>query len=111
MKLAYLIQQLYSEPSLITPEAHAAIRELLESRMDDAVHFNPQGAKREGEYCGEKVDLPSMEVIDGIAHIPVGGAIGYKLSGFAKATGAVDSLDVCKDIEEAEADPRVQAVL
>lgn len=111
MKLLTLIQQIYSEPSLITAEAHASIRQLLEARLDDAVHFDPKAAKRQGEYCGEKVDLPSMEVVDGIAHIPVGGVIGYKLSGFAKAAGAVDSLDILKDIQEAEADPRVKAVL
>lgn len=111
MKLLTLIDQIYSQPSLITPEAHASIRQLLEARLDDAVNFNPEAAKRQGEYCGKKVDLPSMEVIDGIAHIPIGGAIGYKLSGFAKASGAVDSLDVMRDVEEAEADKKVEAVL
>lgn len=111
MKLQYLIQQLYHEPSLITPEAHSAIRHLLEQRLDDAVNFDPEAAQRKGEYCGEKVDLPSMTVEDGIAYIPVAGAIGQKLSGFAKYAGGVDVLDVQKDIEEAEADKHVDAIL
>jgi signal peptide peptidase SppA len=111
MKLTWLIHQLYHEPALITPEAHSSIRQLLEARLDDAIAFDPEAAKRQGEYCGKKVDLPSMEVIDGIAHIPIGGAIGAKLSGFAKAIGAVDSQDVARDVAEAEADPRVKAIL
>lgn len=111
MKLINLIEQVYSQPSLITPEAHASIRHLLETRLDDAVNFNPEAAQRQGEYCGKKVDLPSMQVIDGIAHIPIGGVIGYKLSGFAKYAGAVDTLDVIRDIEEAEADKEVKSVL
>ncbi len=111
MKLITLIDQLYSQPTLITPEAHQSIRQLLETRLDDAVNFNPEAVQRTGTYCGNKVNLPSMEVLDGIAYIPVAGAIGYKLSGFAKYAGAVDSGDVARDIAEAEADDKVQAVM
>lgn len=110
MKLQFLIQQLYYEPSLITPEAHASIRQLIESRLGQESILNEDG-KREGTYCGEKVELPSMEIVDGIAHIPVAGAIGQKLSGFAKFAGAVDVQDIEEEIEMAESDRKVRAIL
>jgi signal peptide peptidase SppA len=111
MKLAYLLEQVFSQPALILPEAHAAIRKLLEERLDEAALFSPEAAQRKGTYCGSSVNLPSMEIIDGIAHIPIGGAVGQKLSGFAKYAGAVDVADVAVDITEAEADNAVKGVL
>ena len=111
MKLQNLIREVYYEPSLIAPSAHASIRRLLEARLGETL-ADPQAAQRQGEdWCGEAIDLPSMEIIDGIAHIPVGGAIGHKLNGFAKGRGAVDVADIEADIDEAEANPEVKGSL
>jgi len=110
MKLQHLIQQVYYEPSLITPSAHAAIRQLLESRLGEntagfAIRQPGQGV------CGQEVEVEQMEIIDGIAHIPIGGAIGQKLTGFERGEGAVDVADIAKEIDMAESDDSVQAVI
>lgn len=110
MNLVSLLEQLHG-PMLITAEAHASIRQLLEARLGDAISSDPEAAKRQAELWGRKIDLPSMQVVDGIATIPIQGPIGNKLSDFAKFLGFVDSQDVAKDIAEAEADPKVRAVL
>jgi signal peptide peptidase SppA len=108
MKFQHILQKVYHEPWLITPGAHAAIVALVETRILNA---EPR-AEREGtDFCGEKVELEQMEVINGIAHIPIGGAIGRKLTGFEKGMGAVDVLDVEKEIDQAEDDPRVKGIL
>jgi signal peptide peptidase SppA len=108
MKFQHILQKAYHEPWLITPGAHASIVALIETRILDA---GPR-AEREGtDYCGEKVELAQMEVIDGIAHIPIGGVIGRKLTSFEKGAGAVDVLDIEKEIKQAEEDPRVRGII
>ncbi len=52
-----------------------------------------------------------MRVIDGIAHIPIAGAIGSKLGDFAKGWGAVDVADIQADLDEAEEDSRVRGII
>lgn len=112
MKLQRLIQEVYYEPALIYPEAHASIRRLLESRLGDGLVFAPDAKQREANVCGERVELPSMFVdADGIAHIPIGGAIGQKLGEFAKWAGAVDVADIETDLGEADANPKVRGIV
>ena len=61
MKLAYLLQQVYHEPALIMPEAHASIRHLLETRVlsghsgqQRGPHGQEEAAQRQAMVCGEK---------------------------------------------------------
>lgn len=107
MKLADLLTQLYSEPALITPEAHASIRQIIEARLgiSDSARQPGQGV------CGEEVEVEQMEIRDGIAHIPINGAIGQKLTPFERGEGAVDVLDVANEIDEAEDNADVRAIL
>ena len=51
-----------------------------------------------------------MTIADGIAQIPIRGAIGQGLNGFAKGMGAVDVEDVETEINLAEADPSVKVI-
>lgn len=99
MKLAQLLQTVYSEPSLITAEAHASIRQLLESRLFGGEPFVREPGKG---ACGETVEVEQMQIADGIAYIPINGAIGQKLDPFERGEGAVDVLDVAREIDEAE---------
>lgn len=104
--IEYLIRQIFHEPSLITPSAHASIRQLMESKLASGEFM------REGDDgCGNKVELPSMEKKGGIAFIPIGGAIGQKLRGFAKGRGAVDVLDVSSEIDDAVSDKSIKSIL
>lgn len=110
MRYQHIIEAVYHQPWLITPQGHAAVRALVESHLaESAMQF--EAAKREGVGpCGENVELEQMEIIDGIAHIPVPGVIGQKLSGIEKGSGAVDVLDIEADIEEAEASEEVRSI-
>ena len=106
MMLEYLIRKVFFEPSLITPSAHAAIRQLLESKIATGEFI------REGtDICGEKVELPGMVMDGGVAFIPIKGAIGSGLSGFAKGRGAVDTADIEAEIDDAMADKSVKSIL
>lgn len=110
MKYQHIIQAVYFEPWLIKPAAHAAVRALLESHLAETAQNVL--AQREGKgICGEKVELDQMEIIDGIAHIPIGGVIGRKLSGWEKGAGAVDVLDVRKELAQAVSDDTVKAII
>lgn len=108
MKFQHILQKVYHEPWLITPGAHASIVALVESRI-----LNPEPkSEREGtDYCGEKVELEQMEVINGIAHIPIGGVVGIKLSSFEKGAGAVDLRDVMAELKEAEERKDVRGII
>lgn len=110
MKYHQIIAALTEEPLLITPAAHASLLRLFEEhRTLERAEFH---AKREGvDYCGNEVDLDQMEVIDGVAHIPIGGPIGFKLGKFEKGAGAVDVQDVMDDLDEAEDDDKVRGIL
>lgn len=110
MKLQHLIQQVYYEPSIITPQAHASIRQLLESRLGQAAADPPSREPGRG-FCGEHVEVEQMEIIDGIAHIPIGGAIGQKLTGFERGEGAVDVAEIAREIDFAESSDQVEAVI
>lgn len=69
-------------------------------------------AMREGTgACGEKVDLEQMEIIDGIAHIPIAGPIGRGLSNFEKGAGAADVSDVTDELDQAEENPEVRGII
>ena len=101
MKLQDLLRHLYYEPSLITPEAHASIRDLLDFHLERTA---------EG-VCGESVEVPQAQLIDGIMHIPIGGAVGYNLKPFQRGNGCVDLLDIISEIDEAESNPECRGVL
>lgn len=104
MKYHELLAALTEEPLLITPAAHASLFKLFEDhRRMTAPEFK---AAREGvDLCGEEVELEQMSVVNGVAHIPIAGPIGYKLGKFEKGAGAVDSTDVLAEIEEADGAP------
>jgi hypothetical protein len=110
MKYHQIVAALLEEPLLITAGAHASLARLFEEhRTLDAEEFK---ARREGvDYCGEEVELEQMEVIDGIAHIPISGPIGKGLGKFEKGAGAVDVDDVMTELDEAEDDPNVRAII
>jgi signal peptide peptidase SppA len=117
MKLQQLIQQVYYEPALITPEAHHSIRQLLENRFGQAepaesgAGIRPLVREPGKDYCGAEVEVEQMEIINGVAHIPIGGAIGQDLSPFDRGEGCVDVLDVMDELAQAEENPRVRGIL
>jgi signal peptide peptidase SppA len=122
MKLAQLIQTLYYEPALITPDAHASIRQLLDDRLGDgrAGHqpstlnhqlYKPATREPGRDFCGNEVEVEEMEIRDGIAYIPIGGALGQKLSPFDRGDGAVDILDVMQELDQAEDTSKCRGII
>lgn len=115
MKLAQLLQTLYFEPSLITPDAHASIRQLIEERLNNPqpATNNRQPMVREPgrDICGNEVEVDEMEIRDGIAYIPIGGAIGQKLTPFDRGDGCVDVLDVRQELAQAEDNRMVRGIV
>ena len=104
MRYQHVIEQVYFQPWLITEAGHAAIVHLLESHLADT--------QREGtDPCGAAVEMEQMQIIDGMAHIPIGGVIGKKLSGMEKGSGAVDVNDISRELHVATADPNVTRIL
>lgn len=116
MKLHQLIRTVYYEPALITPPAHASIRQLLEQRLGDGLAGNQKSGQpvtREPgqDWCGNEVEVAEMEIVDGIAYIPIGGVVGQDLTPFDRGDGAVDVLDVMQELRDAERDPMVRGMI
>lgn len=109
MRLQHIIEAVYARPWLITPAAHATIRELVETKLIDGNFV----AQREPgmDICGNMIEVEQMENIDGIAVVPIGGVIARKLSAFERGAGAVDTADIMNDLREAEADDEVRGIL
>lgn len=104
MRINHIINHVYYQPALITPEGHAAIRMFLESLLDTS-------GERKGTVCGAEVDLPQMVKERGLAQIPIAGPIGTRLGLSQKGRGAVDTLDVWDEIDDAEGDDSINNIL
>jgi ClpP class serine protease len=67
--------------------------------------------KREGEdVSGGAVELPSMEIVRGIAHIPFAGVLIKGATKFEKGSGALSHDDIANDIAEAIENPEVKGL-
>jgi signal peptide peptidase SppA len=114
MNLHQLIAALYHEPALITPAAHASIRQLLEERgiVYASGPTDPESRAPGAGICGEKVEVEQPFVTEeGIAIVPVNGALGQSLKPFERGHGAVDTLDIRAELAQYAADPNVRAAL
>lgn len=112
MTFAQLIQAVYHEPALITPAGHASIRQLLESRFGETLDQQLAERKPGTDFCGQKVEVAQPFVDQsGIAHIPIGGALGQDLKPFERGNGAVDTLDIRAELAEYASDTRVRGAL
>ena len=110
MKLAKILSVLKTEPLFCSDVYRNTLLELFES------HANLSGpefrATRTGKArSGDLLDIEQMEIIDGVAHIPIGGPIGMDLGEFEKGAGAVDVDDIAAEIDEAEEDDEVNVIL
>jgi len=110
MRFEKVLRELNDRPWLVRPSSHANMRAIVEKRMTmTAAEFAAQ--KREGEdFSGDKVELDSMSIVDGVARIPFAGVLIKGASGWEKGSGALAHSDVEIDIREALADPEVKAI-
>jgi len=61
--------------------------------------------------CGSEVEVEQMEITDGVAYIPMGGVLGQDISPFDRGDGAVDTLDVRDELDQAEASDDVRGAI
>lgn len=110
MRLEKTIRCVMQEPWLIQASYHANIRRLVDMKLRmSPAEFAAQ--KREGEdVSGGKVELPSMQVVDGVAYIPFAGVLLKGATGFEKGSGALAHEDVEADVNEAIESDEVQAI-
>jgi ClpP class serine protease len=96
---------------MLTPPLDSSSNRVLAAKSSPRLR-DSEAKQRTATICGEEVDLPSMHVDgNGIAHIPIGGAIGQGLGNFAKWAGAVDVADIEADLMEAEENPKVRGII
>jgi len=94
----------FKEPLLIMAEAAQVWLEQLQQ-------FSKLESKRAAEVFGQAIDLPAMTIDNGVAVIPIRGAVAQGVSGFEKLFGIVDMLDVSQELRDAQADASVKAIV
>jgi len=100
MRFGRIIAKVYEQPWLITPQAHATIRRLLDSKL--------AGTDIVSDLFGEP--LPEMSVEHGIATIPIKGVILQGASKLEKTCGAVGTEDIEDNITAALDNDAVSAL-
>lgn len=106
MRYAHIIEAVSRRPWMITPEAHASILMVLDRKLKGEAQ--QQAADRVG---GLGEDLPSMEIREGIAVIPVYGILARGVSAIEKSCGVCDYGDIETDLLEARNNPDVVGIV
>lgn len=110
MKLAQILSTLKTEPLFCISGYRETLLDIFQQHAmmgkEDYKHSRTGRAK-----SGSDLDIEQMEVVDGIARIPIGGPIGQNLGEFEKGAGAVDVDDVTAELDEAEEDETVKTIL
>lgn len=115
MRFQHIIEQVYTRPWQITPEGHASIRALLESKLAEQTHTNPHPeAMQSGLADMEDEDLTrgfgfdlwvnprqSLRIVDGIAYVHCLGPLGKNLSAMERACGATGYERLQRDFDNA----------
>ena len=110
MRLAQIISMLRTEPLLCAAGYRETLLEIIDAHAvlsaQDYKHSRTGKAK-----SGSDLEVAQMEIVNGLAMIPVGGPIGMGLGEFEKGAGAVDVDDIVAELDEAEADETVETIL
>lgn len=102
---ASLVEAVYFKPWLITGAAHSVLRQRVASMM----------AGHTIDISGMELPVPGMSIRDGIAIVPIKGAIGRGFTGMDQLSlvlgDAVDSEMIAEDLIEADDHEGVDAIL
>lgn len=104
-----IISKLFYEPLIITPMRHAAICQLLESRMANQFQVTMPASPTQSETDDEDEDEISQ--IGDIAIIPVHGTIVRYPEDIAMSECGCDLDTLNERIDAAESDPRISTVI
>jgi signal peptide peptidase SppA len=110
MRLAQIYSILQNEPLYFAGGYRATLLEILGQHSSlsaaDYKHARTGSAK-----SGSELEVEQMEIVNGLAIIPVGGPIGQGFGEFEKGAGCVDVDDICSELDEAEENDEVEAIV
>lgn len=110
MKLPQILNILQNEPLLCSNDYRAVLLDILRDHAE--MEKSEFVASRTGRSSsGSELCVEQAETRDGICIIPVGGPMGIGLGEFEKGAGCVDMDDVTAELDEAEADDDVNAII
>ena len=110
MKYAQILETLTRTPLLMAPASADSLLHLFQAHA--ALSAEDFKAAREGvDMCGDKVAMEQMTIEGGIAAIPINGPLGIRLGKFEKGAGAVDYLDIMRELKEAQENDAVSAIV
>lgn len=111
MKFLNVLQSLYCEPWLITPEMHRNLCRIVEAHMTGDAH-GPDGiiARFQNGSSG-KPTKDRRATVGRMGIVSVNGVIGKRMSDMAKSSGAVDLDDVREDMDACMRDDSIDGVL
>jgi signal peptide peptidase SppA len=110
MRLAHIIKKVYFDPICVTETGHAAIRQVIESKLAGEYKVEDKQEDEELDLFGEELAKPwNLNEVTKV--IPVIGAIGYKVSGLEKTCGVTDVRDIREWTVEAMTDPRIENIV
>jgi len=107
--LTNIMQAVYAEPWLILPAQHAVIRRIVESHITGAAHL-PDGCA--SLFADKKPEeRPPYTMLGNVAIVPIIGTLGMRVGSLEKSSGMCDFLDVQLALEDAQNDPRTEAIV
>ena len=116
MRFLNILQALYCEPWLLSPDRHRVISKIVEDHITGAAH-SPGG--RLDQYRAGDHDFDEqrarlervLTVSEGIAFIQINGVIGRGLDNMAESSGAIGTETIERALLAALSDPAVEGIL
>lgn len=113
MRLAHVIEAVYSRPWFITADAHRSVRMVLDKKLGKGLFEASQedaGKILSAERVGLFGPVESMRVVGRTAIIPVKGILARGVMPIEKSCGVTDYKDVSMDIREAVNDANIDSI-
>jgi signal peptide peptidase SppA len=110
MNLAQILNILRNEPLYCDNSYRNTLLELFHDHAElerEAFTQKRTGIPRSGTL----LEVEDAEIRDGIAIIPVGGPMAINLGEFEKGSGAVDMDDITREVQEADENEEVKAII
>jgi signal peptide peptidase SppA len=110
MNLPQILSTLKSEPLFCSSGYRETLLEIFTSHAAlsaaDYKHSRTGKAK-----SGSELEIQDMEIVNGLALLPIGGPIGQNLGEFEKGAGCVDVDDICAELDQAEEDDSAESIV
>lgn len=108
MKLINILTELWCSPWTILPSMHKQMCAIVQAHLDGSAHTEAGIATA---FDGEEKDAFAVEIVNGVAVIPVNGVIGNHVGSMEKSSGATDIRDITQAVKMAVDNPAVSAIL